>query len=122
MAIVFSDYEFYRDDGVEHFAGWTHSRYIGHHVAWDGGATSLTLAAADEIGIGSTLADLQLAYGDQVVLEVGCEPGGPPTAAYARFVEPNDGLISTISVHFEDLPLSPTSRIGGLTAGAGPGC
>ncbi len=122
LAVVFSDYEFYRDDGVEHLAGWTHSRYIGHRVAWDGGATSLTLEAADEIGIGSTLADLQSVYGDQVVLEAECDPGGPPTAAYVQFAGPNDGPISTIRFGFEDLPLNPTSRIAGLTAGAGPGC
>ena len=123
LAVVFSDYEFYRNDGAEHFAGWTYSRYIGDGASRDDGPALLTLAAAEEIGIGSTLADLQSAFRDEVALEAGCDPGGPPTAAYLRPVDPDDGRISiSIRVDFEELPLSPTSRIASLTAGAGPGC
>lgn len=123
LAVVFSDYEFYRDDGVEHLAGWTHSRYIGDQAAWDDGPASLTLKAAEGIGIGSTLTDLQSAFGDRVVLEAGCDPGGPPTSAYIRPVDADEGRTSiSIRFGFEDLPLSSASRIASLTAGAGPGC
>ena len=123
LAVVFSDYEFYRDDGVEHLAGWTHSQYIGKQAASDAGPTLLTLAGAEGIGIGATLADLQSAFGDQVVLEAECDPGGPPTSAFVRTTDPDDGRISVnIRFGFEDLPLSSASRIASLTAGAGPGC
>lgn len=122
LAVIFSDYGFYRDDGVEHFVGWTHSPHIEDLAAWDHGPASLTLQTAEGIGIGSSLADLQSAYTDRVVLEAECDPGGPPTSAYIRFVDPDDGRISSIRFGFEGLPLGPTSRIVSLMAGAGPGC
>jgi hypothetical protein len=116
LAVTFSDYDFFRDDGVEHFAGWAHSPHIGDLAGWDHGPASLTLQTAEEISIGSTLADLQSAYADRVVLEAECDPGGPPTAAYVR------GRVSSIRFGFDGQPLGPTSRIAGMTAGAGPGC
>ena len=123
LAVVFSDYEFYRDDGAEHLAGWSHSSYIGNQDGLDSGVASLTMAMAEEIVIGSTLADLQSAFGDNVVLEAECDPGGPPISAYMKPTDWDDGRVSlSIRVGFEDLPLRSTSRIASFTAGAGPGC
>ncbi len=118
LAVVFSDYAFFRDDGQEHLAGWTHSRHIGDQAARNDGPASLALVGAEQIVIGSTLADLQSALPNEVVLDAECDSDGPPTAAYLR---PADGQIS-IRVGFEDLPLGPASRIASFTAGAGPGC
>lgn len=116
LAAVFSDYDFYRDDGEEHFAAWTHGEYIGDLAGWDHGPSSLPLKTAKGIGIHSTLADLQTAYTDQVQLEAECDPDGPPTAAYVP------GRVSSIRFYFQDLPLEAASRIGSISAGAGRGC
>ena len=116
LAVVFSDYEFFRDDGEEHFAGWGHSLHIGDLAGWGRGPSSLPLKTPEGIGIDSTLADLQTAYPDLVDLVAECDPGGPPTAAYVR------GRVSSIHFSFRELPLEPASRIGGIGAGAGPGC
>jgi len=116
LAVVFSDYQFYRDDGEEHFAGWSHSPSIGDLAGWDHGPSSAPFKTAAGIGIDSTLADLQTAYPDRVNIEAECDPGGPPTAAYVH------GRASSIRFGFKDLPLESTSRIGGMGAGAGPGC
>ncbi|MDH3300353.1 MAG: hypothetical protein OES24_07590 [Acidimicrobiia bacterium] len=104
LAVVFSDYEFFRDDGEEHFAGWGH------------GPSSLPLKTIEGIGIDSTLGDLQTAYPGMVDLVSECDPGGPATAAYVR------GRVSSIRFGFRELPLEPASRIGSIDAGAGPGC
>jgi hypothetical protein len=117
LAVVFSDYGFYRDDGEEHFAAWAHSLYIGDLAGWGHGPSSLPLETAEGIGIHSTLADLQAAYAARVQLEAECDPGGPPTAAYV-----GDQVSSIIRFGFQDLPLEPTSRISSISAGAGPGC
>jgi len=122
LAVIFSDYEFYRDDGVEHLAGWIHSRSVSDLAGWDHDPTSLSLQTAERVGIGSTLSDLQSAYPGQVVLEADCDPGGEPTAAYVRFTDPDDGGSNPIRFGFESLPIGPNSRISYIGAGAGPGC
>jgi len=122
LAVIFSDYEFYRDDGVEHLAGWIHSRYVSDLAGWDHDPTSLPLQTAEGVGIGATLSDLQSAYPGQVVLEAECDPGGQPTAAYVRFSDPDDGGSNPIRFGFESLPIGPNSRISYIGAGAGPGC
>lgn len=116
LAVVFSDYEFFRDDGEEHFAGWGHSLYVGDLAGWGHGPSSLPLQTTEGIGIDSTLGDLQTAYPGMVDLVSDCDPGGPPTAAYVS------GRISSIRFNFRELPLEPTSHIAAIDAGAGPGC
>ena len=122
LAVIFSDYEFYRDDGLEHIAGWIHSRHVSDLAGWDHDPTSLPLQTAEGVGIGSTLSDLQAVYPGQVVLEAECDPGGEPTSAYVRFADPDDGGTNPIRFGFESLPIGPSSRISYMGAGAGPGC
>ena len=116
LAVVFSDYAFFRDDGVEHLAGWAHGPYVGDLAGSSYAATSWPLRTAAGVGIDSTLADLQATYGDRLVLEAACDPGGPPTEAYVR------GRLSSMRFLFGELPLSAASQVIAMTAGAGPGC
>jgi hypothetical protein len=117
--VVFSDYEFFRDDGLEHLAGWGLGLKPTGEPPTPG--VSWSLNTAEGIGIGSTLADLQETYGDRVVLEAECDPGVPPTAAYVDLADADDQR-AVIGFNFDRLPLDPTARIAIMQAGAGPGC
>ena len=122
LAVVFSDYGFFRDDGHEHLVGWRiQSPSIGLLAGGDDGGASTTLRTAKGIGIGSTLAELQSAYPERVVLEAECgDEDSPPTAAYVRFSEPDRGR--PIVFRFDRYPLEASSLIALMSAGAGPGC
>jgi hypothetical protein len=52
LAVIFSDYEFYRDDGVEHLAGWIHSGSVGDLACWGRDPTSFPLHTPEGVGIG----------------------------------------------------------------------
>ncbi len=109
LTVRLSDY-FFREDGLEHLAGWS---------VW---GQSPLLTTAEGIGIGSTLSDLEAAYPDRVVLEAFCDPGGPPTAAHVEFPAPDQVRQPTMSFWFGgDLPAS-TAQITGMEAGASEGC
>jgi hypothetical protein len=122
LAVVFSDYGFYRDDGVEHLAGWIHGRSVGDLAGWYRDPNSFPLHTAEGVGIGSTLSDLRSAYPGQVVLEAECDPGGQPTSASVRFTDSDHGGSNAVGFYFESLPIGPASLISDMRAGAGPGC
>jgi hypothetical protein len=122
LAVILSDYPFYRDDGIEHLAGWVHGPYVADVAGWDHGPQSLPMQTAEGVGIDSTLTDLQSAYPDRVDLVAECDTGGPPTAAYVRFPDPDSGRVAAIRISFESLPIEPLSPVAGMEAGAGPGC
>ena len=118
LAVVFSEYEFYRDDGLEHLAGW------GHGPKPTGESTTPTpswvLKTAEGIGIGSTLAEVQDAYGERVVVEAApCD--GPPTVAYLT-ATPTDDRGIRLFFYFDRETSDRAARIVALGAGAGPGC
>jgi hypothetical protein len=57
LTVIFSDGDYYRDDGVMHFAGWTLA-----------GTDPSELATPEGITLGSTVDDLRTAFGDQLRL------------------------------------------------------
>ncbi len=118
LSVIFSDYEFYRDDGVEHLAGWGHGpKPTGEPKA---GGAIWRLRTAEGIGIGSTLTDIQATYGDLLVLEdAPCD--GPPTLAYLITADPDD-VRFRLFFYFDRETSDPAAQIAALAAGAGPGC
>ena len=118
LSVIFSDYEFYRDDGMEHLAGWGHGPKPTGEPAVPG--VSWTLKTAEGIGIGSTLAELHKTYGERVVLEAApCD--GPPTVAYLETTGSDDRSFRLFFV-FDRETSDDDAHIVALEAGAGPGC
>lgn len=118
LSVIFSDYEFYREDGVEHLAGW------GHGPKPTGGpraeGAGWTLRTVEGIGIGSTLTEVQATYGDRLVLEdAPCD--GPPTLAYVITAQADD-VRFRLFFYFDRETSDPAAQVAALAAGAGPGC
>jgi hypothetical protein len=110
LLVAFSDYPFYRQDGSTHLSGWT-------AVAPATGSSDLR---TDEgIGVGSTFAEVQTAYGGRFLWGYGEEECGP--WAVLRF--PNEEVgADHIALWFRDLTDQGDTELVGLTGGAGPGC
>lgn len=105
LLVAFSDYPFFRTDGVLHFAGWT---------AQAGAPTRPT--TVEGIGAGSTLAEARTAYGDRLVVNgdvcgpwmfLRSDPEEPSQESIVAVPGPGDG---------------DTRVIRKLHAGSSPGC
>jgi hypothetical protein len=118
LSVIFSEYDFYRSDGLEHLAGWGHGSKPPGEPAVPG--ASWTLKTANGVGIGSTLEELQAAYGNRLFLEEApCD--GIPTSAYVTGTQEDDRGFR-LMLYFDRLTSDPAAKAVALGAGAGPGC
>ncbi len=105
LGLVFTDWPYFRDDGVVHL------------VAWGVGSTgAVDLATPEGIKPGSTVEDLRAAYGDRLLI--------PPerdecTGSWHFFVDTSAfGLMGTL----DGPPSDPQSSAIGISAGAPSTC
>lgn len=90
------------------FAAWT------MNASGDG---EPALTTPEGIGLGSTLADLEAAYPDTLI--VPDEPGGPCAISWVFDVDTGEG---TYRGTFEDRPVDPGVMVTAIAAGAEPSC
>jgi hypothetical protein len=107
LAVAFDDYDFYRDDGVEHFVGWG--------VWGEPGA----VATSGGVGIGDTYEELSTAHPGQVTLPPQHDACLPQWHVWLQ--DPGPGFDRSILVTFDGDP-AEDGRILNLHAGATEGC
>ncbi len=109
LTLLSSPGDFYRTDGVEHLAGWSH---------WDASVSPLRTSGG--IGIGSTLSELLAAHGDRVVFPDVVDECLPTWFVWLN--EPSADASRRVLISFDGPPEDGDSRVAYMSAGAGYGC
>lgn len=106
LTVIFSDGQYFRDDGVMHFAGWSLA-----------GQGPTDLATAQGISLGSTADELRAAFGERLHLpSIPCEC----TGSWCFGMGPTDPL--GFEGDLSGPPSDSSTSVIRLAAGAQPSC